>query len=375
MNRDIFFRGIQKAFEVHPIVGLLGPRQCGKTTLARQYISHFPDSNYFDLEDPEDLSKLEHPKRALENLEGLIVIDEVQKRPKLFELLRVLVDRPNNKAKFLILGSASRDLLMQSSETLAGRIEYIELPPFSLFEVDDMRKLWLRGGYPKAYLADTNEQATQWIKAYEKTFLERDIPSFGFQIAPSKMRRFWMMLAHYHGQIMNASEIGNSLDISHKTVKHYVDILSDTLMIRVLQPWHENIKKRQVKMPKIYFRDSGVFHYLLGIKDIYTHPKMGASWEGFALEQIIRIYQLKGEDHFYFWAVHSGAELDLLIIHEGRRIGFEFKMADAPRLTHSMKVARDLLKLDQLYVVYPGEKSYFLDEGIDVVPLLEWTTL
>ncbi|MCB1109174.1 MAG: ATP-binding protein [Chlamydiia bacterium] len=363
-----------KAYKTHSVVAILGPRQCGKTTLARQYID-FAEKNvtthFFDLEDPADLAALANPKAALDPLSGLIILDEIQRIPELFPLLRVLVDAPKSNKRFLILGSASRDLIRQSSESLAGRIAYLELPPFAFFEVDDKQSLWLKGGFPKAFLADTIEDSIYWRKQYISTFLERDIPNLGIRIAPTALRRFWMMLAHYHGQIFQASDIGKSLGIADTTARHYLDILTGTFMIRQLQPWIENIKKRQVKRPKIYFRDSGILHTLCDITDytsLLRHPKLGASWEGFALEETIRSSGAE-PDECYFWGIHNTAELDLLIMQNGKRLGFEFKYSDAPKITASMRIALDHLKLDSLIVIYPGEKDFTLDNKIHVKSL------
>jgi len=375
IKRKYFINELDKALKVHPVVALLGPRQCGKTTLAKQYGNLKRGKStlniyHFDLEDPDDLARLEAPKLAFEDLLGLIVVDEIQRQPELFPLLRVLVDQ-HKKRKFLILGSASRDLIKQSSETLAGRIRYIEITPFSYYEVHDLHKLWFRGGFPNSYLAKNNENSSQWLTAYVTTFLERDIPNLGIQIPPRTLRRFWMMLAHYHGCIFNASEIGTSLGVAHTTVRHYLDILTGTFMIRELTPWIENINKRQIKSPKIYFRDSGIFHNLLGIKDMHAlqhHPKLGSSWEGFALEEIIRSHHAEPEE-CYFWGIHSQGELDLLIIKNGKRLGFEFKYSDAPTLTSSMQLASDTLKLDKLTVIYPGDRQYRLTNAIEVVGL------
>ena len=352
------------------VVALIGPRQCGKTTLAQEFLS--PDSaNYFDLEDPESLARLDEPKTALEPLKELVVIDEVQRRPELFPLLRVLADRKTSPAKFLILGSASPELLRQSSESLAGRMETIELTGFRLSEVGttSLARHWLRGGFPLSFLADGEKDSLIWRKNFVATFLERDLPSFGVGVSSVAMNRFWTMLAHYHGQIWNASEIAGSLDVSAVTTKRYLDILSSTFMVRQLQPWHENLGKRQVKAPKIYFRDSGLFHAMTGIRnesDLLTHPKLGASWEGYAIEETIRSVE---PDQAYFWATHGGAELDLLLFKDGRRIGIEFKRKDAPKMTPSMKIAFEDLKLDELRVIYPGTKSYPLAENITAQPL------
>lgn len=380
INREYFVNELSKAFNIHPVIALLGPRQCGKTTLAKQYASlkqkkSIPAVYYFDLEDPDDLAKLDTPKLALEHLLGLILIDEIQRKPELFPLLRVLVDQ-HKKRTFLILGSASRDLIKQSSETLAGRIRYIEITPFSYGEVNDLNNLWFRGGFPNSYLAKNDQTSHDWRMAYITTFLERDIPNLGIQIPARTLRRFWIMLAHYHGGIFNASEIGTSLGIAHTTVRRYLDILTGTFMVRELTPWIENISKRQIKSPKIYFRDSGIFHSLLGIYDqhaLQNHPKLGASWEGFALEAIIQVHHAESEE-CYFWGIHSHAELDLLILKNGKRLGFEFKYSDAPRLTTSMQLAQDTLHLDQLTVIYPGNSSYHLTSTINVVGLKQYLT-
>jgi len=327
--------------------------------------------HYFDLEDPEDLALFENPKLTLASLRGLIILDEIQKVPEIFTLLRVLVDSPENKQHFLILGSASKDLIRQSSETLAGRISYIELTPFSLEEVQNEEKLWLRGGFPKAYLAHSLDQSDQWRKEYIATFLERDIPNLGFDIPAQLLRRFWMMMTSYHGNIFNASEIGRSLGLSGPTMRRYLDLLTGTFMIRQLQPWFENITKRQVKSPKIYFRDSGIFHTLLGVaqKDmLLRHPMLGASWEGFALESIIRLHGLNQEECF-FWGVHQQAELDLMVFLKGKRVGFEFKWADAPKLTKSILTACETLHLDRCYIIYPGNKKYQLTEQVIAIGL------
>ncbi len=374
MKRTDFLKAIKKAFKSHPIVAILGPRQCGKTTLARQFLKDepsFKEENYFDLEDFTDLERLSNPKLGLSGLSGLIVIDEIQRFEDLFPTLRVLVDQDSNKKKFLILGSASRELLKQSSETLTGRIHYLELTPFSLLEVQDERLLWERGGYPRSFLAEDDEASYQWRKSYIRTFLEQDIPSLDLKASPNQLRRFWMMLTHYHGNIYNGMEISKSLNINYNTVRHYGDILTSTLMIRQLQPWHENISKRQVKSFKIYFRDSGLFHTLLGLDnraDLLRCAKLGASWEGYALEEIIRYHRAESYE-CYFWATQSRAELDLLITKSGKKMGFELKYSDAPTLTKSMKIAMQDLKLDSLTVIYPGSKPYSLADKIKVVGL------
>jgi len=369
MRRPKYIEKIRAHFRVHPICALLGPRQVGKTTLAKMYIEEYwPDDAYFfDLENPLDLARLENPMLALSNVtQKLIVIDEIQRRPDLFPVLRVLVDQEKENRRFLILGSASRDLIRQASETLAGRIGYIELCPFSLFEVKDSSKLWLRGGFPRSYLAANNQDSYLWRQNYIATFLERDIPNLGFNIPPEQMRRFWLMLAHYHGQIFNASEIGKSLGISGHTVRKYLDILSGTFMIRILTPWFENLKKRQIKSPKIYFRDSGILNTLLGINDkmeLQKYPKLGSFWEGFALEEIIRTMDAAMEES-YFWSTQAKAELDLLIVKNNKKIGFEFKYTDAPKITKSMHIAQEDLKLNHLAVIYPGNQIFPLSKDI-----------
>ncbi len=368
--RSLAKKDIESALRRSRVVAVLGPRQCGKTTLAREFVS--PDSPaYFDLEDPESLARLDQPKLALEPLEGLVVIDEIQRKPELFPLLRVLADRQPNPAKFLVLGSAAPELLRQSSESLAGRLETIELGGFSLPEVgrEALDTHWLRGGFPLSFLAENEEDSFIWRSRFVSTFLERDLPAAGVGISPVAMRRFWTMLAHYHGQTWNASEIAASMGISASSTRRYVDLLTHTFMIRQLQPWHENLGKRQVKAPKIYFRDSGLFHCLQHIKsqaDLMTHPKLGASWEGYAIEETLRHFR---PDESYFWATHNGAELDLLLFKDGKRIGVECKRHDAPKLSASMKIAMEDLKLDQLFVIYPGRNEYRLGESIQVLPL------
>ena len=371
MERDKYLQRISQLFRSHPAVALLGPRQCGKTTLAHMFADKEFSFTRFDLEDPADLLMLENPMLALGDLKGLIIIDEIQRRPELFPVLRVLIDRHNSHQRFLLLGSASRDLIRQSSETLAGRLAYIEVKPFSYPETLNSKKLWLRGGFPRSYLAPTEMDSNNWLKFYTANFLEKDIPNLGITIPAPTLRRFWMMLAHYHGNLFNASEIGVSLGLSHTTIRHYLDILVGTFMVRQLQPWTENIKKRQVKTPKIYFRDSGIFHHLLNIQgqeNLMRHPKLGASWEGFALEEIARFHEADAESCF-FWAIHNQAELDLIIVKGDTRLGFEIKYADAPRVTKSMELAHNHLNLDSLTVVFPGRKTIRLAENITAVGL------
>lgn len=372
-EREDYLTKIKRAFRTNPIVAILGPRQCGKTTLAKMFLDHYQKNSpvtHFDLENPLHLAQLESPLLAMENLKGYIVIDEIQRRPDLFPVLRVLADQKKRR-KFLILGSASRDLIKQSSETLAGRIQYVELTPFTYEEVDDFPRLWLRGGFPRSYLAVSHAQSYEWRKSYIRTFLERDIPNLGIHIPPKTLQRFWMMLAHSHGHIFNSSDIGRSLGVAHTTARHYLDILTGTFMIRELSPWFENINKRQVKSPKIYFRDSGIFHSLLGIETreaLLFHPKLGASWEGTALEEIIRHHNATPSEA-YFWGIHEQAELDLLIVKNGKKLGYEIKFTDAPKLTPSMKAAQALLQLDSLSVIYPGKGRFPLGNGIEAMGL------
>ena len=361
---------IQNTLDRSRVVALIGPRQCGKTTMARLFVPS--DSiNYFDLEDPLSLTRLDQPMTALQDLHGLVVIDEVQRRPDLFPILRVLVDRTPLPARFLILGSASPDLLRQSSESLAGRISIITMSGFSLAEVGvaAQNQLWRRGGFPLSFTAASEESSLEWRKDFVRTFLERDIPQFGFNIPSTSLFRFWSLLAHYHGQIWNNVEAARTLNVGEATARRYIDLLQDLFMVRLLQPWYANLSKRQVKTPKIYFRDSGLLHYLLGIrseKELLLHPRSGASWEGFAIEETIKAIL---PDEVYFWATHSGAELDLLLIKNGQRIGVECKRVDAPRLTPSMRTAHKDLELAQLLVIYPGPHPYPLDENIQAVPL------
>ena len=355
---------------MNPVAALLGPRQCGKTTLARQIAAREP-SEFFDLESPVDLRRLSAPMTTLEKLSGLVVIDEVQRRPDLFELVLVLVDRPENRARFLLLGSASPGLVRGVSESLAGRIGLIDLSGFDLREIgpEHQDRLWTRGGFPRAFLASDDAASLAWRDGFIRTFLERDIPQLGITIPAETIRRFWTMVAHYHGQTWNAAELARSLGASENTARRHLDILAGAFMVRVLAPWFENVGKRQVKAPKVYVRDSGLLHALLQIgplSELQAHPKLGASWEGFALEHVIGVLDTRDA---YFWATHGGAELDLLVILGGKRYGFEFNYQDAPARTRSMLIARNDLGLERLWVVYPGSKEYALDDTTDVVPL------
>jgi predicted AAA+ superfamily ATPase len=361
---------IQKKLDANRVVALIGPRQCGKTTLAREFVS--PSSvNYFDLEDPLSLALLDQPMTVLQDLTGLVIIDEIQRRPDLFPVLRVLADRNPLPARLLILGSASPELLRQSSESLAGRISNISMSGFSLEEVGARAQnaLWRRGGFPLSFTAPSEDASLEWRKDFVSTFLERDIPQFGFSIPSTSLFRFWSLLAHYHGQVWNAAEAARVLNVSEGTARRYVDLLQDLFMVRLLQPWYANLGKRQVKSPKVYIRDTGLLHVLLGIRteqELLLHPRSGASWEGFVIEEMIKA---TAPEDVYFWGTHSGAELDLLMIKDGRKIGVECKRVDAPRLTPSMRAAMQDLELSSLLVIYPGPKPYLLAENIKVVPL------
>lgn len=370
IQRKSISENIENALSRSRVIALIGPRQCGKTTLARTFVP-MDSLNYFDLEDPISLARLNEPMVALRELRGLVVIDEVQRRSELFPILRVLADREPLPARFLILGSASPELLRQSSETLAGRLETISLSGFSLHEVGVkvQAEHWLRGGFPLSFLARTDADSQIWRKNFIQTFLERDLPQLGILTPAPMLLRFWTILAHYHGSIWNAAEPARTLGISEPTVRRYLDLLEGLFMVRQLQPWHANLKKRQIKSPKIYLRDSGLLHQLLGIKtmkDLLSHPRCGASWEGYVIEETLKLLR---PDEAYFWATHNGAELDLFMIKDGKRLGVECKYMDAPRFTPSMRIALDNLELDGLTVIYPGDRRYQLAEGVNVIPL------
>ncbi len=370
IKRTAYISHIKEALKRSRAVALLGPRQCGKTTLARELVD-IDSPNYFDLEDPESIARLEDPKTALSQLKGIVVIDEVQRRPDLFPVLRFLLDRKPLPAKILILGSASPDLLRQSSETLAGRLETVVMGGFDLGEIGfkESSKLWLRGSFPLSFLAKNNNDSFVWRKNFIQMFLERDLRQQGIAVSTVSLHRFWTMLAHSHGQIWNAADPARSLGVSEPTTRHYLDIFTGVFMVRKLQPWHANIKKRQVKAPKIYIRDTGILHTLLGLKtesEILHHPRCGASWEGYVIEEVIR--SIKADD-LYFWATHNGAEIDLLFTKRGRMYGVECKRKDAPILTPSMKIAMEDLQLEQIAVIYPGKRSYSLNKRVRVVPL------
>ena len=381
LARHLLEQSVSTALGRSRAVVLAGPRQSGKSTLARKFLSR-DSPRYFDLENPLHEQRLAQPLDTLSRLEGLVVIDEVQRRPGLFPILRVLIDRSDAPGQFLLLGSASPALLRQAGESLLGRIEVVEVAGFNLEELfapplayhaGPATRLWLRGGFPRSFLADSDADSIAWRAGAIASHVEVDLPQFGVNIAAPAMLRFWRMLAHYHGQIWNAADPARSLGVSETTARRYLDTLTQTLMVRQLQPWHENLGKRQVKAPKIYFRDTGLLHALMGVTtlpELLAHPRCGASWEGFALEQVLRIAR---PDAAYFWATHQGAELDLLLIRGSRRIGVEFKRADVPKVTLSMRIAIDDLKLDALYVVYPGEQRFRLDDGIEAVPL--WAVL
>ena len=361
---------IRAALDRGRVVVLTGPRQAGKTTLAREFLAE-DSPNYFDLEDPLSLARLEEPRTALDPLEGLVVIDEVQRRPDLFPVLRVLADRRGRAARFLILGSASGDLLRQSSESLAGRMERIEIGGFTLAEVGarSAGKLWRRGGFPLAFLARTEGDSVAWRKQFIQTLLERDLPQWGVRVPATALLRFWTMVAHYHGQAWNAAEPARAMGVNPSTSRRYLDLLTDALMIRQLQPWHANLGKRQVKSPKVYVRDSGLLHQLFGLeteKALLSHPKVGASWEGFVIEQVLAA---EPHDEAWFWATHQGAEIDLILRRGDRLLGVECKRADAPRVTPSIRIALDDLRLDRVAVIHPGTKRFPLADRVEAVPL------
>ncbi|MBI5365749.1 MAG: ATP-binding protein [Planctomycetes bacterium] len=367
---------VRRRLRSYPVVGILGPRQVGKTTLATQVADAMRGPVHrFDLEDSRDLDRLSDPMAALEPLRGLVILDEVQRRPELFPTLRVLADRPRTPARFLVLGSAAPGLLHQSSESLAGRIAYPELGGLDLAEAgaQNLETLWLRGGFPRAFLARSDAESVEWRRGLIRSYLERDLSSLGSPAAPETMRRFWTMLAHLHGQLWNASELSRSFGVSDKTVRGYLDFLASTYMVRILPPWFESLGKRQVKSPKVYFRDAGLLHVLSGIHtraDLLDHPRCGASWEGLALEEVLCRLRATPEEA-YFWRTHNGAELDLLVVRGGKRLGFEFKRTTSPGLTTSMRVALADLRLSRLFVVHAGSERYALGERTEAVPLSE----
>jgi predicted AAA+ superfamily ATPase len=368
---------IERAFSAHRAVGLAGPRQCGKTTLARIVADQEDQVTFFDLEKAVDRRRLETPEQTLAPLEGLVIIDEIQRQPSLFETLRVLLDRPDQTTRFLLLGSASPGLIKGVSESLAGRVGLVDLGPFQLRETgaETWRCLWHRGGFPRSFLASDDAASFAWRESFIRTFLERDIPQFGITVPAETLRRFWTMIAHYHGQVWNGAEFARSLGSSEPTARRYLDILAGAFMVRVLPPWHENLKKRQLKAPKVYVRDSGLLHSLFeleSLEDISGHPKMGASWEGFVIEQLVAA---TGSRSAYYWATHAGAELDLMLMIRGQRFGFEVKHSDAPEATKSMHTAMQDLGLEHLWVIYPGGETYPLTDRITVLPITAAPTL
>jgi predicted AAA+ superfamily ATPase len=370
LERQQLSERVRTALRRSRIVGLFGPRQCGKTTLARQIVD-IASPNYFDLESPVGLERLAQPMSALQDLQGVVVIDEVRRVPELFPILRVLADRVPLPARFLILGSASPALLRQSSESLAGRISRVTMSGFSLAEVglEQRARHWLRGGYPLSFLAEDDTESFGWRTDFIQTFLERELPQFGFSLPATTLLRFWAMTAHYHGQIWNSAEPARSLGIGETTVRRYLDLLTDLFLIRQLQPWHANLRKRQVRAPKIYFRDTGLLHQLLGIRsevDLLNHPKSGASWEGYVVEEIIKTIE---PNEVFFWATHAGAEIDMVLIKDGHMLGVECKRVDAPRMTPSIRIALEDLRLERIAVVYPGTLRYPIADRVEAVPL------
>ena len=371
LERKKRLQSIQSALSRYPVVLLLGPRQCGKTTLAHD-IYQVRGGAYFDLEDPECPLQPGIAKQVLKHLEGLVVIDEFQRQPELLPLLRVLADRPGNPACFLVLGSASFDLIRGISETLAGRAAFIELGGFNLTETagDQSPALWLRGGFPRSYLSESDAASIDWRQHFIQSFLERDIPLLGIRIPSHALRRFWIMLAHHHGQVWNSADLARAMGTKEDTARRYLDVLTGSFMVRQLSPWFENVGKRLVKAPKIYLRDSGILHALLGLKNVnqvHSHPKLGYSWEGYAMEQVISLAE--AERDVFYYRTHGGAELDLMLMRGGKRYGFEFKYSDAPGTTKSMHIVGKDLKLDRLWVVYPGESRYQMTDRIEALPL------
>jgi len=363
---------VERLLAVSPVVALLGLRQVGKTTLAREIAASAKESTFFDLEDPEDAARLAVPKLALAPLRGLVVIDEVQRRPDLFELLRVLADRPGEPARFLLLGSAAPEVVRGVSESLAGRVAYHDLGGLDLGEVGAaaLDDLWLRGGLPRSFLADDAE-SYRWRGDFVRAFLERDVPALGVRLAADAIRRFWTMIAHYHGQTWNGAELARALAVSEGTVRHYLDLLVGTFVVRRLEPWHANVGKRMVKSPKVYVTDSGLLHRLLQIparSELVAHPKVGASFEGFAIDQVLRRLAVR-RDEAWFWGVHTGGELDLVVVRGGRRLGFEIKFTDAPRVTPSVRSALAALDLERVDVVHAGSATFPLDDRVRALSL------
>lgn len=375
IKRNRLIDSIIHSINRFPVTLLLGPRQCGKTTLAKEIFQE-KGGTYFDLEDPETPLRPEIASLVLKGLKGLVIIDEVQSQPNLFQLLRVLADRKPLPARFLLLGSASLDIVRGISESMAGRVAYVEMGGFISDEIDakDMDMLWIRGGFPLSFLAENNQYSYEWRSNFIRSFLERDIPQMGIRIPAQALRRFWIMLAHYHANIWNAADLARSMGVKEDTARRYLDILSGAFLIRQLPPWFENVGKRLVKAPKIFIRDSGILHSLLGLSDIsqvQSHPKLGFSWEGFALEQVIGL--TRAERDVYFYKTHGGAELDCLLLHKGKKYGFEFKYESSPTVTKSMHIVMQDIGLEKLFIVYPGSKGYPAGKNIDVVPLIKLT--
>jgi uncharacterized protein len=373
IQREYQVRRVRELLDRYPVVALIGARQVGKTTLARQIAAAEASATRFDLENPLDLARLADPLLALEPLHGLVVLDEIQRKEEIFPVLRVLADRPDNPARFLVLGSASPELLKQSSESLAGRIFHYALDGFDLREVglEALDALWLRGGFPRSFLASSDMASLEWRSAFTRTFLERDIPQLGITVPSETLYRFWTMLAHYHGQLWNGAELARAFGVSATTVRRYLDLLTSTLVLRQIQPWFENVSKRQVRAPKVYVADAGILHALLGVETLHQlhgHPKVGASWEGFVISQLVSRFELQ-RNEVYFWATHAGAEIDLMVMRRGRRTGFEIKRTTTPAVTRSMSIASADLRLDRIYVVHAGAGSFQLAEGVEAIDL------
>lgn len=371
ISRQTHLAELRRKLARSPVVALLGARQVGKTTLAKALSAEMGAAAHFDLEDPRDLARLDEATLTLEPLRGLVIIDEVQHRPDLFPVLRVLVDRTPLPARFLVLGSASPELLRQGSQSLTGRLAYHELGGFDLAEVgaDRWERLWLRGGFPRAWLAADATASQEWLRDFIRSFVERDLPGFGITMPARLLHDFWTMLAHYHGQTWNGSELARAFGLAHTTVRRYLDIMTGAYVVRQLSPWRENLGKRIVKANKVYISDSGLLHALLGVEtrqDLRAHPKVGASWEGFALEQVVRQLKARPEE-CHFWSVHGGPELDLIVVRGRQRRGYEFKRTDAPRVTRSMWTAKQLLRLDGLDIVHVGRDTYPMADGIRAV--------
>ncbi|OAI49453.1 hypothetical protein AYO45_02495 [Gammaproteobacteria bacterium SCGC AG-212-F23] len=375
IERIEYINKIKELLKDTPVVALIGPRQVGKTTLAKMVAQDFHEKTFFDLENPTTLARLEDPMLSLQDLRGLVIIDEIQHLPELFKIIRILADRKDMPCRFLVLGSASPALLRQSPESLAGRIAYLEVHGFSLAEVgiSHLEELWLRGSFPRSFLASTTNASVNWRREFIRTFLERDLPQLGIEIPAITMRRFWMMLAHYHGQIWNGSEFARAFGMSDSTIRRYLDILTATFIVKQIPPWWENISKRQVKSPKVYINDSGLLHTLFGLnnkEELANHPKIGASWEGFALNAVMNQLNVQPEEVF-FWGTHSGAELDLLIMRGNIRLGFEFKRTVAPKITKSLRIAMQDLNLSQGYIVHAGNETFPLAANITALSITQ----